>query len=83
MNPIMQMSNLNPINKILQMINGQNPQNIVQNMLSNDPQLQNMLNSMKQQCGSGSPKDFVIEQCKNRGISEQDVLMLAEKLGIK
>ncbi len=87
MNPLMQMmqgNNNNPINQILNILNGgTNPQQLAQNILQKNPQAQAMLKNMQSQCGNRSPRDFVLEQCRNRGIDESQVMQIANKMGLK
>lgn len=87
MNPLIHSmsGNNNIISNILASImkNNLNPRSICMNMLSQNSDAQQMLSNMQNACGSRNPRDFVIETCKNNGISEEQVLTLANKLGIK
>ena len=62
----------NIINMITQiMMNGQNPNQIVQQMLQQNPQAQVLFNQMQQ---SGmSPKDFVLQYAKQNNIDIKKV----------
>jgi len=80
----MMQGNNNPISQILNILNGgANPQQLAQNILQKNPQAQAMLNSMQSQCGNRSPREFVLEQCRNRGIDEAQVMQIANKMGLK
>lgn len=85
MNPLMQMiQGNNPISQIMNILNGgANPQQLAQNILQKNPQAQAMLNSMQSQCGNRNPRDFVLEQCRNRGINESQVMQIANRIGLK
>lgn len=85
MNPIMQMISSNsPIGQIMSVLNcGKNPQELAMSIVQNNPEAQQMLNSMRQQCGNNSPKDFVLSYCRNNGIDENQVMQIAQKIGLK
>lgn len=83
MNPLINMMN-NPISQILNVLKGgATPQQLANQILQQNPQAQAMLNAMQAQCGKQSPKEFVLQQCKNRGISESDVMEIASRMGLK
>lgn len=78
------MQNNNPIGQIMNLLNGgMNPQAMVQNILQKNPQAQQMMNAMQKQCGNRNPRDFVLEQCRNNGIDESQVMRLAQMIGAK
>lgn len=61
--------------------NGQNPQQIIQNMISQNPQAQVLLNQMQQ---SGmSMRDFTLQYAKQNNINLQPTLDLLQQRGIK
>lgn len=81
MNPLI---NSNPISLILEALGGKlTPQALCQNLLSQNPEAAQFLNTMKQACGTRDPRSFVLEQCKQNGIPEEEVMMLAKRIGIK
>lgn len=81
MNPLMKINS--PITQLMTALNGgTDPRQLAQNILSNNPQARQMIASMQQQCGNRNPRDFVLEQCRNQGISEADVMQIAGKLGL-
>lgn len=74
--------NNNVINSILQMIsNGQNPNQLIQQMISQNPQAQVLFNQMQQ---SGmSAKDFTMQYAKQNNINLQPILNTLVQRGIK
>lgn len=75
------MSN-NIANTILQIItNGQNPNQVLQNMINQNPQAQILMNQMQQ---SGlSIKDFTLQYAKQNNINIQPILQTLNQRGIK
>lgn len=76
------MMNNNIAQQVLSIIsNGQNPQQIIQNMISQNPQAQVLLNQMQQ---SGmSMRDFTLQYAKQNNINLQPTLDLLQQRGIK
>lgn len=74
--------NNNVINSVLQMItNGQNPNQLIQQMISQNPQAQILFNQMQQ---SGmSAKDFTMQYAKQNNINLQPILNTLIQRGIK
>lgn len=74
--------NNNVINSVLQMItNGQNPNQLIQQMISQNPQAQILFNQMQQ---SGmSAKDFTMQYAKQNNINIQPILNTLIQRGIK
>jgi hypothetical protein len=72
----------NLINFILTTINnGQNPQQVIQQMVAQNPQAQVLLNQMQQ---SGmSMRDFTLQYAKQNNINLQPVLQQLNQRGIK
>ena len=72
----------NIVNTILQvMSNGQNPNDLITNMLKQNPQAQTLFNQMQQ---SGmSMKDFTIQYAKQNNINLQPILNMLSQKGIK
>lgn len=79
MNPLVH----NPISALFNIIRSGNPMQIAQNMLSQDPAAQAMLKSCQNQCGSGDPKEFVLNMCRERGMDLDQVMSAAKMLGLK
>ena len=73
----------NPINNVLNfMNNGGDIRSMANQMLSN-PQANQRLAQMKNMIGNKSPKDFVLQVAKQQGVSENQIMQLANKLGLK
>ena len=72
----------NLINMIIQiMSNGQNPNQIIQQMLNQNPQAQVLFNQMNQ---SGmSPKEFTIQYAKQNNINIDAILNSLAQRGVK
>ena len=72
----------NPYNLFSQIIGmGNNPQQIFQNMINNNPQLQVVLNQMQQ---SGlSPKEYALQFAKQNNININPMIEMLQKRGIR
>ena len=74
----------NPVNNILQMMNGgMNPQIVVNQMLQRNPQARLFLQQMQNQANGRSPKEVVMQYARQNGISDQELMQLAERVGLK
>ncbi len=76
------MNNNNMINNMLQLVfNGQNPNQVMQQMLGQNPQAQILFNQMQQ---SGmSPRDFTLQYAKQNNINIQPLINMFSQRGIK
>ena len=74
--------NNNIVNLIMQMMtNGQNPNQVVEQIISKNPQAQILFNQMKQ---SGmSIKDFTLQFAKQNNINIDQILNTLSQKGIK
>ena len=72
----------NIVNLIIQMItNGQNPYQVIKQLVSKNPQAQILFNQMKQ---SGmSTKDFTLQFAKQNNINIEPILNTLSQRGIK
>ena len=72
----------NDINKIMNFIaNGQNPNQLLQQMVQQNPQAQILFNQMQQ---SGmSMKDFTMQFAKQNNVNIQPILNMLSQRGIK
>ena len=72
----------NIVNLIMQMMtNGQNPNQVVEQIISKNPQAQVLFNQMKQ---SGmSIKDFTLQYAKQNNINIETILNSLSQRGIK
>lgn len=85
-NPLMQAMSRgnNPVGMMLQfMQGGGNPMQLANTILQKNPQAQNILNQMKAQCGDKNPRDFALEMCRQQGGDPNQLLQLAQKLGVQ
>ena len=65
--------NQNPLNRIKMLINSnKNPQAIVEMMASNNPQMNTMLNMIKE--SKKSPKDIFYEMAQKNGLNPDDIV---------
>ena len=86
MNPLknLQGNAQNPINGILQMLNGgANPQVMANQMLQRNPQAQQFLAQMQNQANGRSPREVAIQYAKQNGISEKELMRLAGRMGLR
>ena len=73
-----------PIQQIAQLINsGRNPQQVLNQIVGNNPQMQQNLKQLQNMAGNMNPRDFAIQLAKQNGMSEQQLMDLARQLGIK
>lgn len=71
-----------PVNQFLHMANT-NPQNVLSNILEHNPKAGEFLKQMKSNCGSGDPKQFVLNYLQQSGADMTQVMELAGKMGLK
>ncbi len=76
------MNNQNPMNFLMQIMNsGNNPQQIIDGMIKQNPQIQVVLNQMK---SSGmQPKDYVMQLAKQQGVDITPMINMFNQRGIK
>lgn len=73
-----------PIQQIAQLISsGRNPQQIINQIVGNNPQMQQNFRQLQNMAGNMNPRDFAIQLAKQNGMSEQQLMDLARQLGIK
>lgn len=80
------MKNNNFVDMVSQVVQmGNNPQQFLMAQMQNNPQFaQQFGNIQKMMRGSGmSSKQFAIQFCKQNGIPEEQVMQVAQMLGIK
>lgn len=86
MNPLKSFmsSNSSPINGILQIFNsGMNPQILVNQMLQSNPQARLFLQQIQNQSNGRSPKEMAIQYARQRGISDEELMKLANRMGLR
>lgn len=74
------MQNINPF-QIAENIGkmGNNPQQILMNMLAQDPSAQQTMEQLKNASGGASPEQIAKQLAKQNGISEQQLMKLYNK----
>ena len=74
----------NLLNTFMTMMSGgQNPQQIAQQMLMNDPQARDVFQQMQNMANGLSPRDFAIQYAKQNGINPDQFLQFAKRFGLK
>lgn len=70
---------------LMGMMMGGNPQQMVQQALMSNPQNNQIMTQLQNSIKSSgmSSKDYAIQFFKQRGISEQQVMQMAQKFGLK
>ena len=74
--------NNNLIQQVISFMNsGGNPQIMVQQMMRQNPQMQNVLMQIKNMIGDRSPKDFAMQVAKQKGIDPEEIEKLSKRMG--
>ena len=76
------------INQTLEQIirfydSGGNPQQVMQTMMQQNPQMNQMQTQMRNMAQGRSPQEFILQMAKQNGVSEQNLQGLARILGAK
>jgi uncharacterized protein YutE (UPF0331/DUF86 family) len=80
------MNNGYDVNKALQSIfqkrnEGQNPQQILQMLIQQNPQIQQQIAMLQNMAKGKSPKEFFSQLAKQNGVSEQNMAQLMQMFG--
>ena len=71
---------MNPM-QIFQMLRGaQNPQQMFQNMLMQNPQMSSALSQIQNSTQGANPRDVAMQLARQRGMSEQEVMNMFNSL---
>ena len=71
---------MNPM-QMFQMLRGaQNPQQMFQNMLMQNPQMSSALSQIQNSTQGADPKDVAMQLARQRGMSEQEVMNMFNSL---
>ena len=71
---------MNPM-QMFQMLRGsQNPQQMFQNMLMQNPQMSSALSQIQNSTQGANPKDVAMQLARQRGMSEQQVMNMFNSL---
>lgn len=73
-----------PVNGILQMLNGGvNPQALANQLLQSNPQARLFLQQIQNQANGRSPREMAIQYAHQYGISDEELMRLASRMGLK
>lgn len=86
MNPLntnLQISNNNnPINSVIQFLDrGGSPQQLMEQMIN--PQTKQVMEQIKNVSNNQNPRDIAMQLCKERGVDPNQMMQLANRLGLK
>lgn len=71
---------MNPM-QMFQMLRGaQNPQQMFQNMLMQNPQISSALSQIQNSTQGSNPRDVAMQLARQRGMSEQEVMNMFNSL---
>ena len=71
---------MNPM-QLFQMLRGvQNPQQMFQNMIMQNPQMSSALSQIQNSTQGANPKDVAMQLARQRGMSEQQVMNMFNSL---
>ena len=67
--------------QMFQMLRGaQNPQQMFQNMLQQNPQISSALSQIQNSTQGANPRDVAMQLAKQRGMSEQEVMNMFDSI---
>jgi uncharacterized protein (DUF433 family) len=74
---------MNPM-QMFQMLRGaQNPQQMFQNMIMQNPQMSSALSQIQNSTQGSNPRDVAMQLARQRGMSEQEVMNMFNSLNRK
>lgn len=74
---------MNPM-QMFQLLRGaQNPQQMFQNMIMQNPQMSSALSQIQNSTQGANPKDVAMQLARQRGMSEQEVMNMFNSLNRK
>lgn len=74
----------NPFANMLSFINGGgNPQQVMQMLMSKNPNFNTTMQQLKNMANGKSPKEFAMQLVRQNGFDENQAMELAKKLGAK
>ena len=59
---------------------GKSPQQVMQMIMAQNPQLQQTLTQMKNMAGNRSPKEFIMQMARQNGVEETTLGMIEDML---
>lgn len=72
-----------PLNQVLQFINSGGDINVLAHQMMNNPQANQMMAQAKNMVGNRTPKEFVLQMAQQQGIDSNQIMQLANKMGLK
>lgn len=60
---------------------GRNPQQIMQMLMQQNPQVQQMLSTLQNMAQGKSPQQFISQLARQNGVNEQNMQMIMQMLG--
>lgn len=74
----------NPINSMLQFMNsGGNPQQLAQQILQQNPGVQQAFTRLQQVAAGKNPKDIAMQLAQERGLDPAQLMQVAKRMGLK
>lgn len=74
----------NPVSGIIQMLDGgANPQVLAEQVLQRNPKARMFLQQVQNQSNGRSPKEMVMQYARQNGISDQQFMALAHRMGLR
>lgn len=77
------MQRMNPFQLMNAFKNAQNPQALLQNVMQNNPRLQQMMTQLQNSGGGQSAEQMAKQLAKQNGISEQDLMSIYNSINKK
>lgn len=74
---------MNPMQMFQMLRVAQNPQQMFQNMLMQNPQMNSALSQIQNSTQGANPKDVAMQLARQRGMSEQEVMNMFNSLNRK
>ena len=72
-NPILQRMNINQVRQMINMFKGvNNPQQLLQSMMNNNPQMQSVMKYVND--NGGNPKDAFYKMAQEKGIDPEEII---------
>ena len=76
----------NNVNQMLQNIfamknAGRNPQQIMQMLMQNNPQMQSLMATMRNMANGKTPQEFIMQLARQNGVNEQNMSIISQMFG--
>lgn len=81
MNPL---NNNNPFNRFMQFLNsGGNPQQFANQILQQNPHIRQTMEQLYSTSAGQNPRDIAMQLIKEKGIDPNQIMQIANKMGLK